>query len=286
MSKIVSALYGELQRIAERPLPFVPQTARTLWTDEHISEQMLAYHLDGEIDVCSRRTAFIEESVGWIAGRFGLDRGCRLLDLGCGPGLYASRLSEAGAQVVGVDFSSRSVAYAREQAARRGLGVVYECSDYLEFEPEGEFDLVTMIMCDFCAMSPAERRVLLEKVRQHLSGTGRFLFDVYSLVAYERKKESSSYERHPEGGFWSSAPHHVLVNAFKYPIEQVSVDRFAVVEPERTREVFTWLQYFSPETLRSELAGAGLEIEECLGNVAGGPFDESATEFAVVVRKA
>ncbi len=43
----------------------------------------------------------------------GLGPGSRVLDLGCGPGLYAVRLARRGVRVLGVDASARSLAHAR-----------------------------------------------------------------------------------------------------------------------------------------------------------------------------
>ena len=50
---------------------------------------------------------------------------CKILDLGCGPGLYASRLARLGHRVTGIDFSPASIRYARQQAEKAGLSCTY-----------------------------------------------------------------------------------------------------------------------------------------------------------------
>ena len=65
-------MFDELETIYARPKPFEFYTAEELWTDEHTSAQMLAYHLDEEVDVSSRSGAFIDRSVEWIVAHFGL----------------------------------------------------------------------------------------------------------------------------------------------------------------------------------------------------------------------
>ena len=47
-------MFEELERINERPAPFQFYTTDDLWTDEHISKQMLSFHLNEAIDVSSR----------------------------------------------------------------------------------------------------------------------------------------------------------------------------------------------------------------------------------------
>ncbi|MFN8598182.1 MAG: class I SAM-dependent methyltransferase [Anaerolineae bacterium] len=61
----------------------------------------------------------IDRSVRWLIRTLALQPGEAVLDLGCGPGLYASRLATAGLRVTGVDYSRRSIStpviFARQQ---------------------------------------------------------------------------------------------------------------------------------------------------------------------------
>lgn len=60
--------------------------------------------------------------------------GKKLLDLGCGPGLYAELFDDRGFQVTGLDFSRRSVQYAREHAAGTKRDIRYEYKNYLDMD--------------------------------------------------------------------------------------------------------------------------------------------------------
>jgi SAM-dependent methyltransferase len=278
-------LFLELQRINERPPVFSQHTAADLWTDPHISKQMLAHHLDGSVAIASHTTDFIEATVTWLKETFGLDRGSRVLDLGCGPGLHASRLARAGIDVTGVDFSARSIAHARETAAREGLRVHYVEADYLAWEPRGRFDLAMLIMRDYCALSPDRRLALLDRIQRLLAPGGAFVFDVDSTTALEGRVESASYSVSPGGGFWSPGPYFEFANTFVYSDEAVLLTRYVIVEGNRTRSICNWIQCFSPASLISELAGAGLAVEPLMGDVTGRPFDPRSPQFAVVARR-
>ena len=280
-----ASLFAVLESVVERPQPFSVYTARELWTDEHTSEQMLAYHLNGDIDVSSRRTNFIDESTRWLTEHFQLSESSRLIDFGCGPGLYTSRLARDGANVVGIDFSSRSIEYAKACANRDRLDVTYVEADYLDYQPEGRFDLVTMIMCDFCALSPAQRGKMLAKFEGLLSKRGRIVLDVYSLRGFAEKKEGLICEKNQLNGFWSAQPYFGFAASFKYHDENVSLDKYTIVERGRLRQIFNWLQYFTPESLNREARAVGLQVDEFYGDVAGKPFDAEATEFAVVIKR-
>ncbi|MBN1613373.1 MAG: methyltransferase domain-containing protein [Deltaproteobacteria bacterium] len=278
-------MFAELEKINARPEPFEFYTARELWDDEHTSQRMLSFHLNEEIDVSSRNARFIDQSVEWIASRFDIGSETTIADFGCGPGLYAERLARKQAKVTGIDFSRRSIQYARESAIRKGLSIRYIHQDYLEFEMEERFDVILMIMCDFCALSPGQRRNMLERFHALSTPNGSILLDVYSLSAFEQKQETAIYESNLLAGFWSPNPYDGFLNTFKYETEKVTLDKYTIVEAGRVRTVYNWLQYFTPEGIEKEFADCGFVIESLYSDVRGTPYDHPSSEFAVVAKK-
>lgn len=278
-------MFEFLCEVNRRPEPFAEYTARELWTDAHTSQEMLTFHLDPAIDAASRSREFLDRSAEWMASRFHLAPGSKVADFGCGPGLYAQRLARKGASVVGIDFSANSLRYARKEAERANLQIEYVEADYLGFETESRFDLIIMIMCDFCALNPDQRTVLLRKFRSLLAANGQILLDVYSLVMLDARGETASYAPDLLDGFWSSEPYFGFLNTFKYERERVLLDKYTIVERERIRRIFNWLQCFAPEALDREFTDCGLRVVERWGDVAGSPYDPSASEFAVVAER-
>ena len=278
-------MFEELEMINERPEPFQFYTASDLWTDEHTSKQMLSFHLNEAIDVSSRNAEFINRSVEWIASEFNIGRDTKIADFGCGPGLYAARLAKHGASVTGIDFSKGSIEYAKEVAAREQLKINYVNQNYLEFEIEDQFDLVLMIMCDFCALSPTQRKGLLTKFHKILNPSGSVLLDVYSLSAFEQREEAATYEVNQLNGFWSPKKYYGFLNTFKYDEEKVILDKYTIIESERTRTVYNWLQHFTPEDLERKFEEVGLSIRGLYSDVAGTTYDPKSREFAAIANK-
>ena len=279
-------MFNELKKINTRPKPFEFYTAGDLWTDAYTSKQMLSYHLNEEVDLSSRNADFIDRSVEWIASHFGVGERSRIADFGCGPGLYTTKLAQKQAQVTGIDFSASSIDYARQVAAKNNLSIHYINQDYLEYEAIDRFHLVLMIMCDFCALSPAQRRAMLAKFHSLLVPGGAVLLDVYSLHAFEQREESATCEPNLLDGFWSPNAYYGFLSTFKYGKEKVALDKYTIIEADRTRTIYNWLQYFSPEDLREEITEGGFIVEEVYTDVAGSPFDPSGDEFAIVATKA
>jgi SAM-dependent methyltransferase len=247
---------------------------------------MLSFHLNEASDVSSRNAEFINRSVEWIASEFNIGKDFKIADFGCGPGLYAATLAKHGANVTGIDFSGRSIEYAKKIAAREQLNISYVKQNYLEFETEDRFDLVLMIMCDFCALSPTQRKGILSKFYRILKPSGSVLLDVYSLSAFEQKEEVAIYEINQLNGFWSPNKYYGFLNTFKYDEEKVALDKYTIIELDRTREVYNWLQYFAPKDLEREFIEAGFSVKGLFSDVAGTPYDRKSREFAVIANKA
>lgn len=274
-----------VNKLTEKPAPWSKYTAADLWTDEHISKQMLDFHLDPESEPASRPHRFINDSADWIAKRFNLKSSSSVVDLGCGPGLYTSRFYESGARVTGVDFSPRSIEYARQQADRENRSINYIQGNYLEIELPETFDLATMIYCDYCALSPAQRKQLLHRIRKLLHAKGSFLFDVCSITAFQARSESSEIARNLMDGFWSAEENVGIRQTWKYVSEKVILDRYDIYEQERNRTIYNWLQYFDMNSLQNELELNGFYIIDSYSDMTGTAFSEDSMTFAIVVEK-
>jgi SAM-dependent methyltransferase len=281
-------VYGFLREVATRPVPFSRSTIATLWTDPHVSDQLLRCHLDPLMDAASRPHAFIDRSVAWLVDAFGVGPGRRVLDLGCGPGLYANRLARTGARVTGVDLSARSLAHARAAAGEEGLDVAYVQGDYLADPdvPMGPFDLAVLIFCDLGAIGPEDRRRVLDVIRSRLAPGGALVLDVHSLPRLATIVPGTSVSPAPAGGFWAPGPYVEVRSVFVYEDRSLVLARHDIVEPDRHWTVLDWAQHFDPSALTAELETAGLRVEAILGDVAGASYEPSGETLAVVARPA
>lgn len=277
-------MFEELIEINQRPACFSVYTAEELWTNPHTSEQMLQYHLDKELPLASRKHEFIDQSASWIAEHLNIGNGKKVADFGCGPGLYTLRLARTGAKVTGIDFSANSLAYARESAKQEGVEIDYQQANYLGFSCDERYDLILMIMCDYCALNTSQRSLLLSIFKKHLSPQGKVMLDVNTMNAFNAREEVSSYERRQLNGFWSPEDYFGFVNTFKYEKEKVVLDKYTIIEEHRNRVVYNWFQHFDPVSLASEVENNGFVIEETYGDVAGNSLSPAASEMAVVLR--
>jgi len=239
----------------KKPALYEKGTA-VMWTDPYISEQLLQVHLNPDIDLASRKPATIEKTVEWILSQV---KGAELnvLDLGCGPGLYTEKLARAGHNVTGVDFSTRSIEYAKQSAKSKGLAINYLRQDYLKLDvPPASFDLVTLIYTDLGVLIPEERDKLLENVMTTLKPGGIFIFDVLNDTDLEEKVSPKSWEA-SRGGFWRKGPYVALSESLLYKNKKIMLSQH-IVQDETSTEVYRfWTQFFSDKDLKNILQESG-----------------------------
>lgn len=271
-----------LMRLQEAPPLFAPGEP-AFWTDPHISGEMLAAHLDPDSDAASRRHTTIARSTAWIARALGLVPGNRVLDMGCGPGLYAAQLAQLGFEVTGVDLSERSIAYAQASAATQGLPITYHCHDYLHLGDLGAYDAVLLIYGDLCTLGPEQRARLLGTIRKALKPGGRFVFDV--STPYLRRREGCTCRWYvASAGFWKPRPHLVLEQGFAYPGD-VFLDQYVVIEADGTISIYrNWFQDYTAATISAELEASGFAIEQLWADLVGTPYTPASDWIGVVAR--
>lgn len=279
-------MFAKLMALLSKPVLNVQSTVDThsLWDDEHISKGMLNAHLNPAWDAATRNHAFIDTSTSWIAKLAPPPQYAKLLDLGCGPGLYAERFAKAGYSVTGVDFSKRSIDYAKEQTERNGSGIEYLCQNYLTLDAVQQFDIITLIYCDYAVLPITDRLTLLKKVYQALKPDGKFLFDVSTPKM--RRAESRSWLLCESGGFFSEKPHLLLEAVYQYDDDdKTELRQHVVVTGEEVHDYRVLDHYFTKESLESEIQPIGFKACEFYGDVAGKEYSDTGETICGVFTK-
>ncbi|WP_243428297.1 class I SAM-dependent methyltransferase [Clostridium rhizosphaerae] len=204
--------------------------------------------------------------------------------MGCGPGLYAERFNSAGYSVTGVDFSKRSILYAKEQTLLNKSNIEYHYQNNLTIDYIEQFDVITLIYCDYAALSITDRLILLRKVYQALKPNGKFIFDVFTPPM--RKGENRSWKYYEKGGFFSEKPHVCLDSVYQYDDEDSTELRQSIVLTEETVNCYNiWDHFFTKDALLSEIQIAGFNTFEFYGDIAGKEFSDSGETICGVFTK-
>ncbi len=128
--------------------------------------------------------------------------GLRVLDAGCGPGLYAAWLLTHGAEVVGVDVSPRMVALARARLGERATVHEADLGKPLTMLADASFDLVVSgLALDYVR----DWKALFGELARVLRPGG--------LLAFSASHPADEFYRlHPEGRYFDIEPVEHIFN--------------------------------------------------------------------------
>jgi SAM-dependent methyltransferase len=245
---------------------------------------MLEEHLSQKHDAASRRFDRIDHHMSWIDGEILSHRPSRVLDLGCGPGLYTERLARLGHECVGIDYSPASIEYARERARRSQLRCSYLEED-IRTAPYGkDFDLALLIFGEFNVFSPEDGRSILERARAALSRRGVLLLEVHTVSAVREIGE-----RHPswytaDSGLFSDRPHLCLRESSWETSGKTATERYFIVDAHTgvaTRHGAT-IQAYSDAEYQSLLRDCGFARVDFRPSLSGEAEDVESHFFVVL----
>ena len=280
----MDTIISQLTELQEKPAPFTPGE-HLFWNDPHISTQMLKVHLNPNIDAASRKPETIDRSVRWMIETLALQAGDAVLDLGCGPGLYASRFARAGLRVTGVDYSHNSIAYASQYANDNGLDITYRYQNYLELDDENLYNAVLLIYGDFCPLDPEQRSTLLKNIHRALKPGGKFVLDV-STREHRKKHGNKNQWYAAENGFWKPGHHLVLEEGFDYPEQSIWLDQYTIIEADGKVSVYrNWFQDYTPDTITRELSRGGFSVESLWSDLTGEPYTPESEWLGIITQK-
>lgn len=213
------------------------------WNDPEFSGRMLKEHLTQQHDAASRRTVTIRKHVQWIHKQLLHGQPARILDLGCGPGLYASRLAKLGHTCTGIDFSPASIAYAREHAPD---GCSYHLHDIRSADYGSGYDLVMLIFGEFDVFRTTDAQTILKKSYAALKPGGQLLLEVSTIESVDQRGNQPSVWYSAQSGLFHPMPHLCLMESFWDGEQAIATERFLIVDAasgEVTRYAYSTQAY-------------------------------------------
>ena len=255
------------------------------WDEAGFSQRMLREHLSQDHDAASRRFAAIDEHVGWIHHTLLDGQPGRVLDLGCGPGLYTSRLARLGHECVGIDFGPASIAYAQGQAEREDLRCTYLQEDIRDADYGTGYDLIMFIFGEFNVFRRSDARIILEKAYAGLAEGGLLLLEPHTFEAVREMGGKSSWYT-ASSGLFSEKPHISLYESFWDEEQEVLTQRYYTIDSlsgEVTPHAAS-MQAYTEQEYEELLTSCGfVDVEFHLS--LKGELDESQAALCVIVAR-
>ncbi|WP_201746221.1 class I SAM-dependent DNA methyltransferase [Veronia nyctiphanis] len=146
--------------------------------------------------------------------------GKKLLDLGCGPGVYAQELISRGASVTAIDNSEDMIEITRAKIGSNHKAYVQDISIGLPNEKSGEFDVV---ICPLAIHYLKDLNPLFSDVRRVLKHNGQFIFSTNHPNVDFRSSPSGDYFATEEiNEEWHTLGRPVPVTYYRRPISALA----------------------------------------------------------------
>jgi SAM-dependent methyltransferase len=276
----------EIIQRSERPGPWA-EGEKIPWNDPEFSRRMLREHLSQEHDWASRRAVTIQKHVDWIHREVLQGRLGRILDLGCGPGLYTSQLARLGHECVGVDFSPASIEYARESAQKEHLQCSYHLQDIRKAQLGSDYDLAMFIFGEFNVFTPQDARRILVKTCAAIRPGGALLLEVHTFEAVKEIGLQPSTWYSANSGLFSDRPHLYLQENFWEEEQSVATLRYFIVDGEtgRVTRCASSMQAYTEAQYRNMLVECGFQDIAFYPSLAGENVPAQPGLYAILAHK-
>ena len=244
--------------------------------------------------MASRAPDVIRAHVDWLLELLSAEdeptgRSRHLLDLGCGPGLYALTLARTGLRVTGVDYAPAAVDHARREAASEGLDDRVEIVEADLTAPGADLlerlapiDVATFWFAEIASFMPEETRGLLRDLATIVRPGGLVVIEWMPEELFARHAETSWETR--DRSVFSDRPHLWLQEHHWDEDERAEITVHWIVDLEtgRVERHAQCHQAYSREEIDELLIGAGFEPPTHHPPITG--VDEQM-EFPVLVAR-
>ncbi len=257
------------------------------WDEPGFSARMLKEHLSQGHDAASRRLSIIDQHVAWIHTHVLDTHPTKVLDLGCGPGLYTSRLARLGHTCTGIDLGPASIAYARTEAARDNLSCAYRLADLRDADFGGDYGLAMLIFGEMNVFKPADIQHILCKAYEALSPGGWLLLEPQSPEQVERDGKAAPSWYTETSGLFLDVPSLVLTENFWDADAAAATVRYYVVDAttgEVTRHAQS-VQAYTEDDFRRLLTASGFAEITFYPSLTGGPAEDDDALFVILARR-
>jgi SAM-dependent methyltransferase len=278
----------EFMDIVDRKLPESWEEANKLpWDDPDFSRRMLREHLSQEHDDASRRYEVIDRHVEWIHHSLLDGEPSRVLDLGCGPGLYTSRLAKLGHECVGIDFSPASIEYAIERSHIEGHHCTYRKEDIREANFGSGYGLVMLNFGELNMFRRADAVGILESSHDALEDGGVLLLEPHTFEGIRMLGGRGKSWYAAETGVFSDRPYICLEENLWDAQSRTTTTRFFIIEAEtgHVERYGQTFQAFTEEEYERILQDSGYGDVRTFPSLSGEVDESQSLYFALVAMK-
>ncbi len=212
-----------------------------------------------------------EDFINRLVTFLNLSEGQKVLDLACGKGRHSIFLNQKGLDVIGLDLSSESIAYAKDQ---ENDYLRFYRADMRDFDLNVHFDTILNLFTSFGYFkTKKEDQVVIKNIVNHLNPKGKLIIDylnckkIISILPSNEKisREGIDFEIN------KSIHDDFIVKDIRFEFEN---------EQKHYKE---FVKIIDLNTFRQDLENSGLIIKNVFGDYQLRTFDEKNSDRLIIV---
>ena len=220
-----------------------------------------------------RNDAEAEAFISRLFKELDLPKGSNVLDLACGKGRHALQVHQLGYDVIGIDLSEESIAYASRLEEE---GLHFLRGDMRELDIDAKFDLTLNLFTSFGYFREiGDNLKVLRGLEKHLKEDGMIIIDFLNVkhasksfpireTVHRESIDFEIYKRIEDGFIIKDIAFEDEGNAFHYQ------------EFVKYLELTDFEEYFNK---------VGMKINRIFGDYQLNPFDESRSDRLIMIAK-
>lgn len=214
--------------------------------------------------------------------------GGRVLELGCGTGRIAIKLTKAGIDVVGLDISEKMLELLESNAKKEGLKVKTHLGDMKDFKISEKFRLAIFPYRSFLhLLTKSDREKTLKNVYSHLEKGGKIILHLYNPSEEELQKTGELHQIDRSTAV-KEGKKFFLKWFLQYHPENGNADYVIVVKDKSGAEVNRFemtISFAALDEVKELLENTGFRNIKTYCGFEYDDFDEFCQEAVVVAEK-
>ncbi|MBF9003124.1 MULTISPECIES: class I SAM-dependent methyltransferase [Vibrio] len=252
------------------------------WGNEEFSKLMLVEHLNQNSLSGSRAKSFIQKEVRFLDGLFKqLSIGRKLLDIGCGPGLYCEQFNYFGYSCDGVDISPAAIEYAKEHVRDSQ----FFCCNIQDMECEKQYDAGLVLFGLLNEIKDSSS--LISSAAQHIREDGYIILEVFHPDFFASLlSESTLVSGSEDATYFSALPHVRITKRFFVEESDCLVNRNLVVDDSGATKLYeSHFTCYDLEKTTRLLESNGFTDVQCIQSPQTGEFSYESYYHYIIAKK-